>query len=171
MRNAWVLTIASVHVPWGFLLHLIAFAQSMSVRGQIVSCPMYICSVFKHVSPHAGGRLSSWYNSDWALPAKQHQPREASQVIRPRTTRGAADVVTEAEVDVVEKRDTNHGCVVTKNAVGVTQATTVCNSILPLTTGKILYNRSWVNFTSTIERKVSTEHPKRTLTQITGRTT
>ena len=100
------------------------------------------------------GRASSRYNRDWAPPAKQHTKNRYSGWSK-RATRGhhsgydewsrqwedskpsnstmdnevAAEIVTEAEVEVVESRDRNRGCLVAKNAVGVTQATAACDSI------------------------------------------
>ena len=49
---------------------------------------------------------------------------------------GAAEVVTVAEVEVVESRGRNHGRAVTEKAVGLTQASTACDSTLALATEK-----------------------------------
>ena len=53
-----------------------------------------------------------------------------------KDTEGAAEVLTAAEVEVVESRDRNHGRAVTENAVGVTLASTACDSTLALATEK-----------------------------------
>ena len=42
------------HVSCDSLLHMIVIAHAISVRGQTVWCPTHICSVFKHISLHAG---------------------------------------------------------------------------------------------------------------------
>ena len=49
---------------------------------------------------------------------------------------GATEVATGAEVEVVEGRDEKHGRAVTDNAVGVTQASTTCDSTMALATEK-----------------------------------
>ena len=104
------------------------------------------------------GRASSWYNRDWAPPAKQHtknsysgwseratrgyhsdcddrsrQWEDSKPSDSTKDNEGAAEVSTVAEVEVVESRDWNHGRAVTENAVGVTQvvaplATRTCHS-------------------------------------------
>ena len=66
-------TIVCAHVSWDSLLHMIVFAQAISVREQTVCYPVHICSVFK-MSRYTReyGQASSWNNRDWAPPAKQH---------------------------------------------------------------------------------------------------
>ena len=48
----------------------------------------------------------------------------------------ATEVATVAEVEVVDSRDRNHGRAVTDNAVGVMQASTICDSTMTLATEK-----------------------------------
>ena len=57
----------------------------------------------------------------------------------------ANEVTTVTEVEVVESRDRNHGRAVTENAVGVTPASTTCDSTKTLATRRTLYDRGWGN--------------------------
>ena len=110
---------------------------------------------------------------DWAPPAKQHTKNSYSGWSK-RATRGyhsdsddqsrqwedskpsdsskdnevATEVETGAEVEVVECRDKKHGRTVTDNAVGVTQASSTCDSTTALVTEKNAVRSRLVNSTA-----------------------
>ena len=71
------------------------------------------------------------YPSDYD--GRSHQGEESKPSDSTKDNEGAADVENEAEVEVVESRDRNHGCADTENAVGVTQVSIACVSAVART--------------------------------------
>ena len=77
-------------------------------------------------------RATRGYHSDYDDRSRQWEDSKPSDSTK--DNKEAAEVATVAEFEVVESRDRNHERAVTDNAVGVTQASTTCNSTMALAT-------------------------------------
>ena len=148
-------TIVCAHVSWDSLLRMIVFVQAILVRGQdcllpnkhllrILTCLTTRRGMVKRPPGTTGIGLLSRSNTRRTVtlggtsgpPVGYQSDYEdrSRQSDSTKDNKEAAEVVTVAEVEVVESRDWNHGRAVTENVVGVTQASTACDSTLALAT-------------------------------------